>query len=118
MATVTLNQLTGVGDKLITEVTLAAGNNPVNYTKGKKQVLRLRNATAGALTPKILGTLAAAATDAGAQAVIPYNLGWTCTAIPAGAVREISLDSISKYLDGVVNVSDALGIVATLVEPA
>ncbi len=118
MATVTLNSLSGVGDKLIAEVTLGAGNNPVNYTPGKKQVLRLRNATGGSLTPKITGTLAQAATDAGAQAVIPYNLGWTCTAIPAGAVRDISLDSISKYLVGVVNISDANGIVATLVEPA
>jgi hypothetical protein len=45
MATVTLNSLSGIGDKLITEVTLTAGANPVNYTPGKKQVLRLRNAS-------------------------------------------------------------------------
>jgi hypothetical protein len=118
MATVTLNSLSGIGDKLITEVTLTAGANPVNYTPGKKQVLRLRNATAGALTPVITGSLAVAATDAGAQAVISYNLGWTCQAIPAGAVREISLDSISKYLTGVVNITSGTGLIATLVEPA
>lgn len=117
MPDITLSSIAGVGDKLITEITLAAGPNRVLYTQGRGQVLRLRNATAGALTPTIQGSLSTAQTDSGAQAVIPYNLGWVCAAIPPGAVREISLDRISKYLVGVVNVINGTGLVATLVEP-
>lgn len=117
MANVTLTSLAGVGDKLVAEVTLTGSNTISGYVPGKGQILRLRNATAGSLTPLITGSLATSETNSDAQAVINYAAGWTCQAIPAGVVREIALDRISKYLKGVINIANATGIVATLIEP-
>lgn len=117
MANVTLTSLAGVGDKLVAEVTLTASNTISGYVPGKGQILRLRNATAGALVPVLTGSLSVAETNSDAQAVVPYNAGWTCQSIPAGAVRDIALDRISKYLKGVINIANATGIVATLIEP-
>ena len=118
MATITASPLAGVGDKLVTEITLTASNTMPGYVQGKGQILRLRNATAGALTPLITGSLAVAETNSDAQVTVNYAAGWTCQAIPAGAVRDIYLDRISKYLKGAINIANATGIIATLIEPS
>ena len=118
MANVVLSSLAGIGDKLITETTLTASNTISGYVQGKGHILRPRTATAGPLTPVLTGSLSVAETNADAQITVPYNSGWTCQAIPAGVVRDIELDRISKYIKGIINIANATGIVATLVEPA
>lgn len=117
MANVALSSLAGVGDKIVTETTLTSSNTMSGYVPGKGQILRLRNATAGSLTPLITGSLSTSETNSDAQAVINYAAGWTCQPIPAGVVREIALDRIGKYLKGIINIANATGIVATLIEP-
>lgn len=116
MAAILLTVLDVIGDKSITEVTLTAPPNNFAYTKGRGHVLRLRNATAGALVPLITGSLALNKPVVGVQQAFPYAAGYTVPFMAAGAVRDIQLDKISEYLLGVVNVTNALGIIATLVE--
>lgn len=114
MVTITLSRTGGVGDKPITEVTLTA-SNVFTYNRGKGQVLRLRNATAGALTPVITGT-GSTAEVVERVGTVNFAAGWTVPSMAAGAVREINLDSIADYLKGTINIAGATGIVATLTQ--
>lgn len=116
MPAITPTVLNLIGDNVVTEITLGAnGTNPLTYKPGTGQMLRLRNATAGALVPVIIGSASVAQTVP-RVGVVNFAAGWTVPSMAAGAVREIPLDSIADYIQGTVNVNTAVGIVATLIE--
>ena len=114
MATIAPTVMTAIGDNVVTETTLTA-SNVLTYRQGSGQVLRLRNATAGALTPVITGASSVAQSVARVGNV-NFAAGWTVPSMAAGAVREIRLDTIADYIQGTINISGATGIVATLIE--
>lgn len=113
MAAIVESSIAGVGDKPITEVTLTASNT-MTYKPGAGQILRLRNATAGALTPLITGS-GAVSTVVPRVGTVNFAAGYTVPSMAVGAVRDIFLDSIPDYLVGTLNIANATGIVATLI---
>jgi hypothetical protein len=104
------------GDYAVTETILTAGaTNPLVYTPGTGQVLTLRNPTAGALTPTIIGSGSVAQTVA-RVGTVNYAAGFAFgTAIPAGGTRSIQLDQIPDWLVGTVNVTNGVGLAASLI---
>ncbi|WYK06457.1 hypothetical protein DWF04_022740 [Cereibacter sphaeroides f. sp. denitrificans] len=112
MATITPTLMTGPGQRAMVETTLTSSNVFV-YAPGTGQILILRNATAGALTPVIDG-------DGGTTFPVPgignvdVSGGYSVGSVAAGAVRAIPLDTISAYLQGAINISGATGMVASL----
>jgi hypothetical protein len=103
------------GDYAVTETILTTGaTNPLVYTPGTGQILRLRNPTAGALTPTIIGSGATAQIVARVGSV-NYAAGYVFAAIPAGGTREINLDDIPDWLVGTVNVTNGVGLAASLI---
>ena len=88
------------------------------YNPGTKQILRLRNTTAGALTVNLLGS-AAASQVYPEGGTVNYAAGYSTGSISAttGDVI-IPLDSISGYLaGGTVTVTGGAGIEAVLMNP-
>jgi len=104
--------LTGTSARVVTPTTLTASDTFV-YLPQRGQVLTLRNATAGALTPNIDG---AGGTTVPVPGLVPVNVaaGLTLDSIGAGVTVAIPLDTISAYLQGIVTLTGGLNIVATL----
>lgn len=107
--------MTGSGQRLVTEVTLGASGNILTYKPGTGQILILRNATAGALSPVIDGN-GGTTVDIPGLGPISVASGYPAFAIAPGAVRAIPLDTIALYLQGVVDITAGTGLVATLLE--
>ena len=99
-----------------TRTTLAASGNPITYTPGTGQKLVLHNATAGSLSPTIIGASAVAGEYQGLGTVNPAA-GYALGAIAAGAQIVIDLDFLDQYLKGVIDITGGTGIVATLLNP-
>lgn len=108
---------TTIADKLgaftVTETTLGPSDT-FAYARGSNQRLTLRNPTAGSLTVKIDG--------AGSTTIAPQGYGQTLDVstgydivLPAGAMKCVNLDKISAWLDGVIAVTGAAGVVASIV---
>jgi hypothetical protein len=114
MAVITATDMTGSGARTLTETTLGESDTLV-YDSSKRQVLTLRNDTAGALTPNIDGAGGTTVAVAGIGSV-DVSSGITLASIGAAAHVAIPLDSINKYLQGTVTVSGGDGIVATIME--
>jgi hypothetical protein len=112
MATIAATLMTGSGQRALVETTLGASND-FTYAPGGGQVLILRNATAGALTPVIDGADGTTIPVAGIGNV-DVSAGYSVGSIAAGGVRAIPLDTISAYLQGVIDITGATGIVASL----
>lgn len=108
MPAITITNFGGSGAKAVTEVTLTASDT-FSYVSG--DIMVLRNATAGALTPTLDG---ADGTIFPVPGLGDVNVaaGFSAGAIPAGQVRAIRLDTISAYLAGVVTVTGGTGLVA------
>lgn len=75
-------------------------------------ILVLRNGTAGALSPTIVGSQASAAYPV--DGVGPQNLsaGIAVGSIPAGQTRVIPLDSRRQYLQGTITITGGTGLTA------
>lgn len=75
-------------------------------------ILVLRNATAGALSPTIVGSQASPAYPV--EGVGPQNLstGIAVGSIPAGQTRMIPLDSRKQFLQGTITITGGTGIIA------
>lgn len=115
MAAITPTSMIGAGVRAVTEVTLTASDT-LAYDPGVPgSVLLLRNPTGGALSPTITGSLASSAIPVdgyGTVSAASYAVG----SIPAGAARVIPLDSIKRYLEGVVTIAGGAGLVATFLK--
>lgn len=100
------------GAAVVTETTLTASDTLV-YVSSGRQVLILKNGTAGALTVNIDGD-GASTVNVGGVGSIDISSGFSTGAIAAGAVRAIQLDGIKAYLAGTIAITGGAGITATL----
>ena len=97
------------------ETNLNGTNDTLVYNNTRNPILCLRNPTAGALSPTIVGSTATTVSVAG---IAPINVsaGYAVGAIAAGAVVTIPLNTIFGYLSGAISVTNGAGLVATLLE--
>lgn len=113
MAVIAQTLLTGSLARVVTETTLGASDTLV-YNAGRNQVLVLRNASGGALTPNIDGDGGTTVPVAGAGSV-DVSGGYSLASVANAAVVAIPMDTISAYLAGTITVTGGDGMVATLV---
>lgn len=114
MATITETNGTGRGVVSLTETTLTGTADTFTYRSGSRQLLILRNATAGALSPVIDGDGGTTVSVDG-LGVVTVSGGYAVGSIPAGEVRAIPLDTIKSYLAGTIAITSATGIVASII---
>lgn len=93
------------------EATLTASDT-ITIAPGKEQLLVLRNGTAGSLTATIDGADGTTASIPGLGSV-SVAAGYPIV-VAAGASKAVRLASISLYCQGVVSITGATGMKATL----
>lgn len=113
MATVTESALNVLGGAAMTQVTLTGTADTFTYRQGTGQILILRNATGGALSPIIDGDGGAAVGVEG-LGMVSVASGYAVGSIAAGAAVAIPLDTIFQYLQGVIAITGGTGLVASL----
>lgn len=114
MAAITATSMQGSGSRTVTRTTLGASDT-MTYNASKTPVLILDNVTGGALTPNIDGAGGTTVPVAGVGDVSVAS-GLTLGSIAAGAEVAIPLESIKEYLKGVITITGASGIKATILE--
>jgi len=114
MATIVATDATGSGGAAVTETTLTASDT-FTYTGKDNQYLILRNASAGALTPNILGDGVTTVSVAGAGN-IDLSAGYTTASIGVGETLAIRTSTIEKYLTGTIEITGGTDIEASLLE--
>lgn len=115
MATIVATDMTDSGKRTVTLTTLTGTDDTFAYSNSKRQVLVMRNATGGALTPIIDG---AGSTSVAVKGVgsVDVSGGYAVGSIADGAAVAIPLDSISAYLTGVIAITGGTGLVCELLE--
>jgi hypothetical protein len=110
MATITSTAMSGSGSRVVTETTCTASDT---FTFNDGDILILKNDTAGALTPNIVGD---GATTVGVPGVgnVDVSGGYDLPSVAGGTAVAIPLSSISKYLTGTITMTGADGMVAQL----
>jgi len=111
MAALTQTNGSVVGAFTVTEQTLTASDT-LTFTPARKQLLVLRNDTAGSLTATIDGADGTTVSVPGVGSVSVAS--GLAIAVPANSVRAVVLSTISAYLQGVVSVTGGAGIKAQL----
>ncbi len=116
MVAITPTDMSVAGVRTAVETTMTASDT-LAYDPGKPgSILSLRNPTAGALSPVIVGSLAPAALPVNRVGFINLSAGLAVGSIPAGQRREIRLDSVAEYLAGNVTITGGTGLVATFLQ--
>lgn len=110
MAALTISSVGGPGPRTLTPNTLTASDT---FTYEPGDIMILRNATGGALTPNFDGA------DSGVVGVDGWGVlnpapGYTTPSIPAGAERVIFLDTIRFFLVGTVTVTGGTGMICSI----
>lgn len=113
MAALTQTDGRVIGAFAVTEQTLTASDT-LTFTPARKQLLVLRNDTAGSLTATIDGADGTTVSVPGVGSVSVAS--GLAIAVPANSVRAVVLSTISAYLQGVVAVTGGAGIKAQLVD--
>lgn len=113
MATVTETPINGLGVAAMTLVTLTGTADTFTYRQGTGQILVLRNATGGSLSPIIDGD-GGASIPVDGLGMISVASGYAVGSIAAGAAAAIPLDTIYHYLQGSIAITGGTGIVASL----
>ena len=103
---------TGVAGAFTSAVTTMTAADTITYKPGRKQLLVLRNTTAGALTLTLDGADGTTVTVAGIGPV-SVSAGLAIL-VPVAESRAVVLSTISAYLQGVVNLTGASGLTAQL----
>lgn len=94
--------------------TVLTADDTITYNQGRKQLLLLRNSTAGALTATIDGSEATSVAVAGLGSVsVAAGLA---VAVPANSTRAVVLGTVSAYCKGVVHLLGGAGLEATLID--
>ena len=114
MSAIPATSLDGLGSRTVSRLTLGSSDT-LTFNTSKKPVLLLDNVTGGALTPNIDG---AAGTTVPVSGIgnVDVSGGYPVPSIPAGAMVAIPLNSISKYLQGVITITGGTGIKASILE--
>lgn len=112
MVAVTATSMQGGGVKSTTEFTLTAADTIVSVED--EDILIIRNATAGALTPILAATGAPNVFVEGIDPVVVSG-GLSFGSIPAGQTRVLKLKTRKSYIQGTpINLTAATGCIATL----
>ena len=115
MVAIAPTTMTGYGVRAAVETTMTASDT-LAYDPGVPgSILVLRNPTGGALSPVITGSLASAAIPVDGYGLVSAA-SLAVGSIPAGAARVIPLDSVQRYLAGVVTITAGTGLVATFLK--
>jgi hypothetical protein len=114
MPAITATSMLGGGVRAVTETTLN-GTDSLTFITAKNPVLTLRNPTAGALSPTVVGSTATTVDVAGIGSVSVAS-GYAVGSIAAGALKAIPLNTIKEYLKGNITITSGTGLVATLEE--
>lgn len=93
-------------------MTTLTADDTLTYDPTRRQVLVLRNPTAGAITATIDGDGATTQDVPGTGGAMNLAGGLSTGSIAAGAGVVIELDAIKSYLTGVVHVTGGTGLVA------
>lgn len=96
----------------VTEAVLTA-DDTITIAQGKKQLLILRNDTAGALTATLDGD-AGTTVNVPGMGVVSVAAG-LALAVPANSVRAVVLSTVSAYCQGVVHLLGGTGLKVQLV---
>jgi len=110
MATIASTALTGSGSRVVTETTCGASDT-FTFTSG--DILLLKNGTASALTPNIVGA-DATTVPVGGVGSVDVSAGYDVPSIGVGAAVAIPLSTISGYLTGTIALTGADACVAQL----
>lgn len=92
---------------------LGASGNPFTYASGQGGLLILHNPTAGALSPTITGSTAAAQVIDQVGLSVNFAAGYAVGSIAAGAQVLIPLASIDPYLRGTIDITGGNGLAAS-----
>lgn len=111
MATINSINATQVGVFAAAPTVLTA-DDIITLKPTRKQLLVLRNGTAGALTATLDGSTGTTVKVQGVGTV-DVSAG-LAIAVPAGQVRAVVLSSVSAYCQGVVHLTGGTGIECTL----
>jgi len=114
MAVITSTDATGSGSKAVTMTTLTASDT-FTYKPGGNQYLVLMNASAGALTPNLLGDEVSTVSVAGAGD-LDLSGGYTTPSIGIGETVVIRTSTIEKYLTGTIEITGGTAIEASITE--
>ena len=116
MAAITATAMTGPGVRTLAETTLSASDT-LAYDRGVPgSILVLRNPTGGALSPTITGSAASSSIAVSGYGTVSAAAGLAVGSIAAGSARVIPLDSIARYLQGVVTITGGVGLVAAFLK--
>ena len=115
MPAITATSVLGSLARVITETVLNGTTDSLVFNTTRNPLLNLRNPTAGALSPSIVGSSATTVAVAG---IAPVNVatGYAVGSIAVGAMVSIPLNSIAGYLSGTITLTGSTGLVATLME--
>ena len=115
MPSITATSIGGSFARPKTETVLNGTNDTLVVNSARNPILCLRNPTAGALSPTIVGSTATTISVAG---IAPVNVsaGYPVGSIAVGAVVSIPLNTIAGYLSGIISVTNGAGLIATLLE--
>ena len=119
MAVLTVTDAKGAGDKAGTK-NIATSSDTFTWIKAKFQKLIIRNITAGALTPNVVGSAPSSAHQCAGAGEKDLSGGYTFeTAIPlTDGVSVLELNTIEHYLagDGTVTITGADGAEIIILE--
>lgn len=114
MATITATDMTGSGDRAVTETTLTS-DDTLTYNASRNPQLVIRNDSGSAVTPNIVGDEATTAQVEGIGEV-DVSEGFDFDEIADGDVVALPLRTVAKYLAGTISLTGADGATAQLLE--
>ena len=112
MAAIGITTVGGKDPVALTETTLSASDT-LAYIRGQSFIMTLRNATAGALTPKLDGD-GGTTQEVDGIGDVDLTAGYTFPSIGAGVVHQIDLDEKTSFLQGTVTMTGGLNMVVTV----
>lgn len=115
MASIKQNQLSA--ESTVLQSTTITGTVALAYRRGTGQVLVIDNKSASPISPKLTGRSAPSDLDVSGVGEIDLSGGLSLGTIVAGAVAAIPLDGVYRWLDGQVELSNAVGAVAFVTTP-
>lgn len=114
MATITATDMTGSGDRTVTETTLTA-DDTLTYNASRNPQLVISNGTGAPITPNITGDEATTAQVEGIGEV-DVSTGFDFSEIADGTTVALPLRTVAKYLTGTISLTGADGATAQLLE--
>lgn len=114
MPAIVSTSMQGVGVRASARTVLTATGNTFTYVPGS--ILILHNATGGSLSPVIDGN-GGTTVNVHGLGTVSVASGYNVGAIAAGAQVVIPLDSIALFLQGVVDITSGVDLVATIFTP-